>query len=162
MNLKGMEFWAVFDAEDEDRLSPFKDDKLKNAEITPFQARFGYLLSRYTNSEFKKTITIDKKSYKDSILFDTKKNNIHSEIAYKLNGLYNTMSFELIKITDVTDKDAYFCIMADMEILASAKLADLKKTSNFSISLDNVDTLRFFSVSPDKNIKFIITNICTN
>ena len=25
---------------------PFKDDKLKNAEITPFQARFGYLLSR--------------------------------------------------------------------------------------------------------------------
>ena len=116
----------------------------------------------YTNSEFKKIITIDKKSYTDSILFDTKRNNIHSEIAYKLNGLYNTMSFELIKITDVTDKDAYFCIMADMEILASAKLADLEKTSNFSISLDNVDTLRFFSVSPDKNIKFIITNICTN
>ena len=46
-----MEFWAVFDAEDEDRLSPFKDDKLKNAEITPFQARFGYLLSRYSDFE---------------------------------------------------------------------------------------------------------------
>ena len=52
--------------------------------------------------------------------------------------------------------------MADMEILASAKLADLEKTSNFSVSLENVDTLRFFSVSPDKNIKLIITNICTN
>ena len=116
----------------------------------------------FTNSEFKKTITIDKKSYTDSILFDTKKNNIHSEILYKLNGLYTTMSFELIKITDVTDKDAYFCIMADSEILASAKLADLKKSSNFSINLDNIDTLRFLSVAPDKNIRFIITNICTN
>ena len=72
------------------------------------------------------------------------------------------MSFELIKITDVTDKDAYFCIMADSEILASAKLADLKKSSNFSINLNNIDTLRFLSVAPDKNIRFIITNICTN
>ena len=70
--------------------------------------------------------------------------------------------FKKLKISDVTDKDSYFCIMTDMEISASAKLADLKKTSNFSISLENVDTLRFFSVSPDKNIKLIITNICTN
>ena len=33
-----MKFCAGFDAEDADRLTPFKDDKPKNAEIPLFQA----------------------------------------------------------------------------------------------------------------------------
>ena len=41
-----MRFLVVFDAEDEVRLSPYKDDKLKNTKISPFGAWFGYLLSR--------------------------------------------------------------------------------------------------------------------
>ena len=44
-DLKRMEFWADFGAEDEDRLSPFKNDKLKDAEIPSFKAGSDYSLS---------------------------------------------------------------------------------------------------------------------
>ena len=37
-DLKRIEFWADFSTEDVERLTPFKDDKLKYAEIMPFQA----------------------------------------------------------------------------------------------------------------------------
>ena len=40
-----MKFWKDFGAEDEARLTPCKDDKPKVAEISPFQAGSGYLLS---------------------------------------------------------------------------------------------------------------------
>jgi len=44
-----MKFRGDFSAEDEARLTPCKDDKLKYTEITQFKAWFGYLLSPSQN-----------------------------------------------------------------------------------------------------------------
>ena len=44
-----MEFWADFGAEDEARLTPCKDDKPEDAEITLFKAGSGYYLSANLN-----------------------------------------------------------------------------------------------------------------
>ena len=38
MDLKWMNFWGDFGAEDAGRLTPFKDDKLKDTENSPFEA----------------------------------------------------------------------------------------------------------------------------
>ena len=58
-DLKRMKFWEDFGAEDAGRLTPVKDDKLKYAEITPFQADLdSYCQAWFVRS--KKTIKAEK------------------------------------------------------------------------------------------------------
>ena len=112
------------------------------------------------NAEIKDIYTIGNKEYKNIVLFKTT-NKIHASVTYKINSLYEKISFDLINLKEITDKDAYFAVMTDYDTIIEKKLITLDTKTAFEVNLKNINYLKFFFISNYNDISFMIANIVT-
>ena len=112
------------------------------------------------NCEFIKNYRYNNKTYKNAMVFS----NLYpekphfAEISYRLNGLYNTFSFELLKITDNDEDSTIFWIMGENLINNTYDLKKIESGQRIELDIRGRRYMRLYFLDTGSHFEYAIVN----